>query len=162
MRRMRSEIPSLAAVLALPAVAILAFPWQALTFRPQTSADAKPAFAAFVTLTPEQEAQAMRRAKTTPTEAAGVAMPRVDLILGELPDDPPRPVARIEDRARPPAPPRRAWTPGAWLPSLAAPPPAQIPADDASEPKLPFSREELLRLDGDDARPFRESEHDLK
>ena len=152
MRRMRSEIPSLAAVLALPAVAILAFPWQALTFRPQTSADAKPAFAAFVTLTPEQDAQAMRRAKTVSAETASAALPRADLLLGELPDDPPRPVSRIEDRARPDAAPRRAWTPGAWLPSQAAPDPAPIAADAAaSESELAFPKAGLLRLDGDDA-----------
>ncbi len=153
MRRMRSEISSLVAALALPAVAVFAFPWSALSFRPQSPAAPKPAFAAFVTLTPEQEAQAMRRAKAaTSVEAGGVVLPRADLLLGELPGDPPRPVARIEDRARPDAAPRRAWTPGAWLPSQAAPRPAPIAADAAaSEAALAFPKEELLRLDGDDA-----------
>ena len=152
MRRMRSEISSLVAALTLPAVAILAFPWSALSFRPQAPAAAKPAFAAFVTLTPEQEAQAMRRAKTVSAETASAALPRADLLLGELPDDPPRPVSRIEDRARPDAAPRRAWTPGAWLPSQAAPRPAPIAADAAaSEPELAFPKAGLLRLDGDDA-----------
>ncbi len=153
MRRMRSEISSLVAALTLPAVAVFAFPWSALSFRSQTPAAAKPAFAAFVTLTPEQEAQAMRRAKSaTSVEAGGIVLPRADLLLGELPDDPPRPVSRIEDRARPDAAPRRAWTPGAWLPSQAAARPEPIAADgDASKSMLAFPKEDLLRLDGDDA-----------
>ena len=146
MRRVRHELPSLLAVLLLPAVALCAFPWSALTFRPRASAAAAPAFAAFVTLTPEQEAQAMRRAKTASTERADVAVPHADLILDELPDDVPQPVARLEDRARPPEPERPTWRPGAWQPSLAAPPPETIPADDEAAPELAFPRASLLRL----------------
>ncbi len=151
MRRLRNEIPSLIAVLTLPAVAIFAFPWSTLSFHPNVPSTTKSTFVAFVTLTSEQEDLVLRRAKTTSGETAGGVVSHADLILGALPDDPPRPVARIEDREHPTAPSRRAWTPGAWLPSQAALRPAPLTSDDARAPSLPFPRDELLRLDGNDA-----------
>lgn len=149
MKSVRSECLSLAVALALPAAALLALPYADILGRtPAADVPAAAPFAAFVTLTDEQEAQAMQRAKFAgPGEASGARVRPVDLILSRLPDDPPASVVRLADRVRPPESPRRALRRTPYLPSRAAPPPAQIAPDPSPERPLGFSKEDLLQID---------------
>lgn len=148
MRSARSEALSLGVALALPVAVFLAFPYSALRFVPMPTAAERPPFAAFVTLTPEQEARAMQRAKTAGrSDPSGVAIRPSDLILRTLPDDAPAPVVRISDRARPPAPKRIGWRPSPYLPTCAAPAPAVLPSEQDEAPPFGFSKEQLLKLD---------------
>ncbi len=148
MRSARSEALSLAVALSLPAAVFLSFPYSALRFVPASPPAERPASSAFVDLTPEQEARAMQRAKTSgrsdPTDAA---IRPSDLILRTLPDDVPAPVVRLSDRARPPAPERIGWRPPPYLPTRAAPVPAALPAETDAPPPSGFMKEDLLKLD---------------
>ena len=152
MRSTRSECLSLVTALALPAAVFLVFPYSALLrFVPVPAPTECPPFAAFATLTPEQEARAMQRAKTSVRrETANAAIRPSDLILRELPDDAPAPIVRISSRLRPPAAARVAWRPPPYLPSQAAPPPPAIVSekDAAAPPPAVFPKESLLKMDG--------------
>lgn len=138
---------SLMVALALPALVFFAFPYSALRFAPREAVAFSPAFAAFLTLTPDQEVRVMQRAKAIQRmDAADDSVRPVDLIFGALPDDRPEPIGRLSDRVRPhgPAPVSPRATP--YLPTQAAPPPVALPAEDTSVP-MPFTKEELLKLD---------------
>ena len=148
MTGVRREFLSLLTALALPAAVFLSLPYSAVWFHGAEAPAPSAPFAAFVVLTPEQEAQAMRRAKSAVSgEASAAAFRPADLILNALPDDAPPPIVRLSDRARPPAPGRVGWTPPPYLPSRAAPAPATIPSEKGEAETSGFTREELLRLD---------------
>lgn len=150
MRRVRSEMLSLLTALALPVTVFCLLPYSALrrTPQPQLSQGTARPFAAFVSLTPDEEAQAMRRAKSTGSgEPADAAIRPDDLVLRELPDDPPTPLVRLSDRTRPPEPRRMDWRLPPYLPTCAAPAPAVIPAEQDEAPPFGFSKEQLLKLD---------------
>ena len=148
MKGARREILSLLTALALPAAVFLVLPYSDIRFAANEASAPSAPFAAFVALTPEQEAQAMRRAKFGASAESGDAAFRpADLILNALPDDAPPPIVRLADRARPPASQRVGWTPPPYLPSRAAPAPATIPAEQDTPAPFGFTREELLRLD---------------
>ena len=147
MKDVRREFLSLLTALSLPIAVFLVLPYSSLWFAPADAPDAPAPFAAFVGLTPEQEAQAMRRAKSGGQgESAGLAFRPADLILSALPDDAPPPIVRLSDRARPPAPARVGFRPTPYLPTCAAPAPAVIPAEGDAPPGG-FTKEELLKLD---------------
>lgn len=152
MRSARSECLSLVTALALPVAVFLSFPYSAFLWPvPVPFPAERPPFAALVILTPEQEARAMQRAKTSGRhETANAAIRPSDLILRELPDDAPMPVVRISSRLRPPAAVRIAWRPPPYLPTQAAPPPAVIAPekDTAGTTPAAFPKESLLRTDG--------------
>ena len=148
MKGARREILSLLTALALPAAVFLVLPYSDIRFAANEASAPSAPFAAFVALTPEQEAQAMRRAKSGASAESGDAAFRpADLILNALPDDAPPPIVLLSDRARPPAPGRVGWTPPPYLPSRAAPAPATIPSEKGEAETSGFTREELLRLD---------------
>lgn len=148
MKSARRELLSLLTALSLPVAVSLVLPYSELWFMADDAPPPAAPFAAFVALTPEQEAQAMRRAKSGGQgEAAGLAFRPADLILSALPDDAPAPIVRLSDRARPPAPARIGFRPTPYLPTCAAPAPAVLPAERDAEPADGFTREELLRLD---------------
>ena len=148
MKGVRREFLSLLTALSLPMAVFLVLPYSSLWFVPAETPDASAPFAAFVDLTPEQEAQAMRRAKSGGQgETTGFAFRPADLILSALPDDAPPPIVRLPDRARPPAPERVGFRPTPYLPSRAAPAPATIPSEQDAPTPFGFAREELLRLD---------------
>ncbi len=149
MKSVRSEMVALAIALALPASVALVLPYSAIWRAPAEPVRDAPPFAAFVTLTADEEAQAMRRAKSAGRsgEAADAQIRPDDLVLGSLPDDPPTPIGRIEDRVRPSGPRRVAPMPSPYLPTRAAAPPEPIASDPPSARTPSFSKEELLRLD---------------
>ena len=145
MKSVRSEMVALAIALALPASVALVLPYSAIWRAPAEPVRDAPPFAAFVTLTADEEAQAMSAGRSG--EAADAQIRPDDLVLGSLPDDPPTPIGRIEDRVRPSGPRRVAPMPSPYLPTRAAAPPEPIASDPPSARTPSFSKEELLRLD---------------
>ena len=147
MKRLRSELASAAAVFSLPAAILASVPFDAIAFRAETKA-ARPPSAAFVSLSAEEEAAALRAAKTSwNSEAEGVRRMRAELRFGELPECASEPALGIADRMRrPQQQPQSSWPPP-YLPSQAAPAPAKIAPEKESERSPVFAREELLRMD---------------
>ncbi len=126
MRDLRGKLLSVAVVLVAVVAVVVVFPFDALSFTPSRAAADGRAFAVFVLLTPEEEAAAMKAAKSSwNAEAVGVRRMRADLFVNDLPES-------------------------ASEPSLAAPPPKAIPADKADQmggPAPAFPREELLKIE---------------
>lgn len=149
MKRARNEFLSLLVALSLPVAVFCVLPYSTLWFAARESPMAPSPFAAFVSLTPEEEAQAMRRAKSAGAgEASGLSIRPSDLVMRVLSDDLPAPVVRLPDRARPPAPGRVRFRPPPYLPTRAAPAPTGIPAEKDVPPAVGFSKEDLLKADG--------------
>lgn len=146
MRSVRSEMATLATVMAVPLAVLLAFPFDAVGFRAAAVETAHP-FAAFVTLTEAQEETAVKAAKTSWIGVSGdyVNSPRADLPFGVLPDSKSAPVLRLSDRPFIGMPAPAPTGPVSYLPSLAAPPPARLPNDPRTD-EQPFTRAELMHL----------------
>ena len=102
MKGFASEIATLATVLAIPAGIAAVFPYAAIGFRARRVAPRPPAVA-FVTLSPEAEAAAMRAAKASwQNDAGSILRVRADLSFGELPSAPEEAVLDVSARTRPP------------------------------------------------------------
>ena len=145
MRSLGSELSVLATVMAIPAWIGAIFPYSAIEFHAKAPAAAMPS-AAFVSLTAEEEASAMRAAKASWQGAAGGALQlRADLSLGELPTGKEPAVLGDDARTRPPRPGSVAWEPPPYLPSQAAPPPQKI-SDNTPPPPPTFPRKEMLEM----------------
>ena len=149
MRSARSEMLSLVTTLSIPAAVFCILPYSSFRLPPPAESRAPAPFAAFADLTPDEAAQAMRRAKSTGHgETADAAIRPDDLLLRSLPDDPPTPLVRLSDRTRPPNQARIGWRPPPYLPTRAAPGPATIPSEKDGEAQAPaFSRDDLLRIE---------------
>lgn len=152
MRGFRGDFVSAAIVLATIGAVAVAFPFDAMSFRPKQAKEARAAFAAFVSLTPAEEAAAMKAAKSAwNAESGGVRHLRAELFSNELPEAENEPALGLLDRLARQAP--EPVSPGLspYLPSQAAPPakaiPAEKAADEGGEASPAFSREELLRID---------------
>ena len=149
MRSVRSELASVLTVMTVPVAIALAFPHDALVFKATPAASGQPASAAFVRLTAAEESLAIRKAKTSWQEGADVAARnlRADVFFPELPEEKFESVMAVGDR-------RTAYEPKLvcsplppFLPSRRAEAPRRIAADGKNEEPLPFSREELLKID---------------
>ena len=143
---------SAAIVLATVGAVAVSFPFDAISFRPRPSKESRAAFAAFVSLTPAEEAAAMKAAKSAwNAESGSVRHLRAELFSNELPEAEDEPALGLLDGLARQAP--EPVTPGLspYLPSQAASPAKAIPAekaeDEECEPSPAFSREELLRID---------------
>ncbi|MBQ6914836.1 MAG: hypothetical protein IJQ65_03875 [Kiritimatiellae bacterium] len=150
MKGWRSAFVSAVMVLLTIAAVVLVFPYGALTFRPRPDGPAQPAFAAFVALSPTEEAAAMKAAKSSWNAGAGaVRRMRAELFVSELPRGRDEPALEIADRAHSQTLPPLSPGLQPFMPSQAAPPPAKIEPDKADlkdESASAFSREELLRM----------------
>ncbi len=150
MKGFRSALVSAVMVSLTVAAVALAFPYGALTFRPRPAKAAQPAFAAFVTLSPAEEAAAMKAAKSSwNAEAGAVRYMRAELFVSELPKGRDEPALEISDRVsrQTPSPISPGLSP--FMPSQAAPPPRMIKAEKSGDKDVPlqvFGREELLRM----------------
>lgn len=149
MRGQRGRFLSVAVVVAAVGGVAVAFPFDAISFRPAAPKAGKPCFAAFVSLGEAEEAAAMKAAKSSwNAKAGGVRSMRAELFPDELPEAEKEPALEIADRLgrsvdRPVSP---SLSP--YLPSLAAPPPKAIPVEKADAGAAPqFPREELLKMD---------------
>jgi len=147
MKSLRSEMLSLMTVLAVPAMLAVVFPYSSLGFRGMPEPRPAGDFAAFVTLSAEAEAAAVRAAKTSwrGEDAVGDRL-RAELRLGELPAPDASPVLSIDSRNRPVAGSRTPLPMPAYLPSQAASHPARLPANDMPVAEPVFSRKELLEI----------------
>ena len=147
MKGIAGELASLFTVLAIPVGIAAIFPFSAIGFRARPVAQRAPAVA-FVTLNAEEEAAAMRAAKTSWQGNAGnILRVRADLFLGDLPGGAEKETLDVAERCRPPRAKDVDWAPPPYLPSLAAPPPQAIPEDAPDEEVPAFPREELLSLE---------------
>lgn len=149
MRSVRSELASVLTVMAVPVAIALVFPHDALVFKAAPTVSGCPASAAFVRLTSAEESRAIRKAKTSWQEGADVAARnlRADVFFPELPEQKFESAMAVEDR-------RIAYEPKLvcsplppFLPSRRAEAPRRIASDGKNEEPLPFSREELLKID---------------
>lgn len=151
MRGGRGSLVSVSVVLAAIGGVAVSFPFDAVSFRPADSRQSKSGFAAFVSLGAEEEAEALKAAKSSwNAEAGGVRRLRADLFYAELPEAGHEPALAFSDRlaSSAPGPVEPGLSP--YLPSMAAPPPKEIPPDDTAAKEGPapaFSKEELLKID---------------
>ena len=149
-RPLRYELYSLVSVMAFPLALACCFPFEALRFAADPARPRPRAACAFVALTADEEQTILETArKAWAVSTAGVRNVRADLSFADIPDEEPGAVADIVDRLRYP-PPAGVLYDALPLPAtLAAPPPEKIPADPeaARAEKLPFPRDELLKLD---------------
>ena len=145
MRSVRSELLSVAAVLALPIGIASVFPYDAVGFsalRPATSPVARTASIVF--LDEAAVARVIRAARTVSRgEEAGRSY--LNLLPAELPGADESPTAVIELRRKPDDPPVVENGIPPFLPSRRASAPVRIPAETAKE-KPVFTRDELLKL----------------
>ncbi len=151
MRGGRSDFVSAAVVLASVCGVAVVFPFKVTSFEASAGEQAKETFASFVQLSAEDEAAAMKAAKSSwNAESGAVRRMRAELFSGELPEASEEPVLALGD-----CPVRasvRVVSPSLspYLPSLAAPPPEAIEPDKAAPYAVgvpAFSRDELLRID---------------
>lgn len=144
MRRLRHEIAMLSIVLMVPAMLALAFPFEALDFKPSAAASVSAAspVCAFVSVAAAEQAKIFASAKSAWRIGGGPA--GVAFSLGELPDMPPavamREVAASAAKSRP------EYRPALLLPSVGARAPEKLTSSGES-PDVAFAREELLKID---------------
>ena len=145
MRSVRSELLSVAAVLALPIGIASVFPYGVIRFsasHPVVSPDARTASIVFL-----DEAAVARVIRAARTVSRGEEARRsyVNLLPAELPEVDEVPTAAIGLRRKPDDPPVVENGIPPFLPSRRASAPVRIPAETAKE-KPVFSRDELLKL----------------
>ena len=150
---MKSELASVATVLAVPMVLVFAFPYAAVTFRATQPAEACDPTVSFVDLSVGAERAALRTARTTvQVVGGGVRSLVADLSTAELQVEPRASVLPIEDRTR--LAPAQLVEAGRspFLPSRRADPPTRIATTDEPIPPA-FSREELLGIERKEKKP---------
>ena len=150
MRSIKQELLSVVAVLAAPAALMAIFPYGAVSFKAVPRQASSEPSAAFVHLTSEEEAEALKAAKTSwQADAASDRGMRAYLPLGELPEDghsgPILGEGGWAGLRSAPAP-VEYGTP-TWSPSSAAGNPDKIDAEAEESPAPAFSKEELLRME---------------
>ena len=149
MKPVQVDLTSFLTVLTVTAAVALAFPYGAVGFRPAPDAGRPQASAAFVVMSADEQATAMRAAKTSwQVDAGGVRRLRVDLSVGELPEDPAASSMDIGVRPSRSAVPPTGYRPAAYPRSFAAPPAAALPKTAGETAReLPFAKSELLKID---------------
>ena len=150
MRSFRQQILLTAAVFALAAAMLAAFPLEAIAFKASSVRRSSEPAAAFVVLTADDEARAMKSAKTawqsdTSTRRHVGAHPQ----LTELPaDKAPWPLVDVpKETDLSPKAGYAEYGAGAWTPSEAAGAPEKIASSPDDSGRQAFPREALLGLD---------------
>ena len=146
MRPFVGELASAASVCAVVAAMTLEIPSAAFSFKARS--DEQPperngASAAYVFMDAQTEAFFLRKAKDTWRKGGSEY---ADLSVFDLPEEQRQAVLTLEFRSRPPSLPIAEGSLSPFLPSCRAPAPVRIPAV-ADKEKLPFPREELLKID---------------
>lgn len=149
MKSVRLELASVLTVLAVPAALALVFPYGAIGFRPGKRPSRPAASAAFVTLSDEEQALAMRSAKSAwQVDVSGERQMRADLSVGDLPEDPS--FATLDVAAGPSRSKRSiVESPLAAYPRTSAAPAAKPIAREADADKRvsAFAKSDLLKID---------------
>ena len=146
MRSFVGELVSAASVCAVIAALTLEMPSAAYSFRArsdESSPEKGYASAAYVLMDAQTEAFFLRKAKDTWRKGGSEY---ADLSVFDLPEERRQAVLTLEARSRPPFPPIAEGSLSPFLPSSRASAPVRIPAE-ADKKTLPFSREELLKID---------------
>lgn len=150
MRSVRQEALSVAVVMSTPVALLAVFPYGVFGFKAVAPRISSAPSAAFVHLTAEEEAEALKTAKTSwQAEGSADRGMRAYLPLGELPEDMRKgPILgdRLTLATGAAAAPVEYGRP-AWSPSQAAEPPAKIAAEEEPPRPQTFSKEELLELE---------------
>ena len=145
MRAFAGELASAAVVCGIAAAIVLELPSAAFSFqaRQDVNARADGAFAAYVFMDGQAEAMFLRKAKGTWKKGG---REYVDMFVAELPEEQKQPVLTSASRTPPPPLPIVRGGRSPFLPSCRAPAPVRITAS-ADKEELPFSREELLKIE---------------
>lgn len=148
MRSFKSEIRSVATVGILSAGIVAAFPLASVGFRATPRPTERPASAAFVTLTEDEEELALRAAKTVWQADTSVQQMRFRLPLGDLPEEPHGPVFGFGSAGRRPdyLPQPMPYGLPPYRPSMAAAALKRLPPAPEPLPAPAFSRDDLLDL----------------
>ena len=148
MKSVRREFFTFWTTIALPLAVIAVFPFGSIWFDAEDVSRPSRPFAAFVTLSKQEEARATAMVKAAwQSDSGGLRRIRADLSVGELPEDAAGPVLdfSIGDLRIPPA--ERAMEPPPFPPSLRAVPPEKIPVQHNPDAAPVFSKEELLKIE---------------
>jgi len=148
MKLLGRDLASVLSVFAVLAAVGLAFPFNAIGFVPRSDSERRGSFAAFVTLSDEEHAAAMRAAKTSwQGDTRGVRLLRVDLSVGVLPGDTRLNSLDVGLRPQRPTLPRISYEPGPSPVSAAALPGARLEKGSDAAARPPFSKTELLKIE---------------
>ena len=145
MRSVRSELLSVAAVLALPIGIASFFPYGAIRFSASHPAVSPNARTASIVFLDEAAVARVIRAARTVSRGEEAGRSYVNLLPAELPGADKSPMAAIGLRRKPDDPPVVENGIPPFLPSRRASAPVRIPAETAKE-KPVFARDELLKL----------------
>lgn len=142
-----SELASVLTVLAVPVGIALVMPFEFFGFRAeQREAESSPV-AAFVRLTADEEARSLRLAKTSwQGMSVSARNQRADIYFSELPAETFSSVMPVRERRPMSDIPVVECGLSPFLPSRRASPPTRIEAAGENASPLPFSREELLKI----------------
>lgn len=149
-RRLRSEVPPISIVLAIPLVLVWVFPYSALSPVPMVSAGLKPdkTLYAFVELDEGEEAKAMAAARTAwHVNSEGVKKLRIEMFADDLPDDAAGVVVDVGQRTRISRGSVIPYEPTEFPSDLRAPAPIVFDKPAPPVKPQPFPREEMLKLD---------------
>ena len=147
MKSRGSELLSVLTVLAVPAGIALVMPFGAFGFRAEQRERESAPVAAFVRLTADEEARSLRLAKTSwQGMSASVRNQRADIYFSELPAETFSSVMPVRERRPVSDTPVVECGLSPFLPSRRASPPVRIEAEGERKSPLPFSREELLKI----------------
>lgn len=147
MKGIGSELASIMTVLSIPVGIALVFPYEGLGFRASARETSKQPAVSFVRLSSDEEARAMRAAKTSWQNSESVRNRQADIYFSELPEETFPSVMTEKERRHEAELPivERGEVP--FLPSCRAAPPLRISPDGKREDPSAFSREELLKID---------------
>lgn len=146
-RRLRHEIYSLLLMISIPLALAAVFPYEAIGFRVSEATPDPAPSCAFVTLTADEERQALIAARAAwQVNTEDVRGLRADLSVGELPATPM--VRVLQKRVPGGAAAVRAtvYEPSVLPPTAAAVAPADLPPDGEGRKSPAFSRDELLKV----------------
>lgn len=146
-RRLQHEIYSFLLMMAIPVALASVFPYDAIGYRASEPAAEEPPRCAFVTLTADEERQALAVARAAwQVNAEGVRGLRADLSVGELQPTPMVRVLRARTLGDGVKSGASDYVPSVLPPSVGAREPKALPLSDESAKKPAFSRDELLGI----------------
>jgi hypothetical protein len=145
---MRVDYSSVIAVVAMVLAIASSFPFEAFSFK-AANFPAREAGAAFVELTHEEEAAALKAARTSwQVDHLDEQWQRVDCHTGDLPADPISAVVNVESRLRHSFSKPESFPLPPYRPSMAAPrPDFKVRKQFTEKPNPAFGKEEFLKID---------------
>lgn len=147
MKGLGRELLSVTTVLAIPVGIAFVLPYEAFDFHATAHAAERRSSVAFRWLSPEEETRAMRAAKTSwQGDGESARNRRAEIYFAELPAENFPSVMPVRERSQKIESDIVGCGRTPFLPSRRAAPPVRIDPDGKAEDPLPFSREELLKI----------------